>query len=282
MAQGLGFADAFRGMSKLLEGSQAVAAIYQGEPDKLCALRLGHAGGIVIAHRDGQGIVGSDLPAALPILRHRPGPVGFLESGGNGGSYPRGSDIFRPARARPSTSNSATYHRKMCWWTGGGYRHFMLKEIMEQPQAVAGALRGRVNFEAGRVELPDFPLTDQEIKDLQRVVLIGCGTSLNAAQVGRHFTERFAGLPAEVESASEYRYREPILDRNTLVVAISQSGGNGGHRGRRCRRRNSGGRACWRFAMPRKARRRVWPVAPSIWVPAWKLALPAPRPLPPP
>ena len=223
MAQGLGFADAFRGMGKLLEGSQAVAAIYQGEPDKLCALRLGHAGGIVIAHRDGQGIVGSDLPAALPILRHRPGPVGFLESG-EMAEVTREGVTFSDLQGKTLNKQLRNVLPEDVLVDRGGYRHFMLKEIMEQPQAVAGALRGRVNFEAGRVELPDFPLTDQEIKDLQRVVLIGCGTSLNAAQVGRHFTERFAGLPAEVESASEYRYREPILDRNTLVVAISQSG----------------------------------------------------------
>ncbi len=223
LAQGLSFAAAFRGMGQLLEGSQAVAAIWQGEPDKLCALRVGHAGGIVIAHRDGQGIVGSDLPAALPVLRHRPGPVGILESGemvevtreGVQFSDLAGNRLNK--RLRNVSPEDVLVDR-------GGYRHFMLKEIMEQPQTVAGALRGRVNFEAGRVELPGFSLSEAEIQDLQRVVLIGCGTSLNAAQVGRHLVERFAGLPAEVESASEFRYREPLLDRRTLVVAISQSG----------------------------------------------------------
>lgn len=223
LTQGLGFADAFRGMGRLLEGSQSVAAIYQGEPDKLCALRVGHAGGIVIAHQDGQGIVGSDLPAALPILRHRPGPVGILESGEMAEVTREGVQFSDLAgnrlnkRLRSVSPEDVLVDR-------GGYRHFMLKEIMEQPQTVAGALRGRVNFEAGRVELPGFFLAEAEIQDLQRVVLIGCGTSLNAAQVGRHLVERFAGLPAEVESASEFRYREPLLDRRTLVVAISQSG----------------------------------------------------------
>ncbi len=223
LAQGLSFAAAFRGMGQLLEGSQAVAAIWQGEPDKLCALRVGHAGGIVIAHRDGQGIVGSDLPAALLVLRHRPGPVGILESGEMAEVTREGVQFSDLAgnrlnkRLRNVSPEDVLVDR-------GGYRHFMLKEIMEQPQTVAGALRGRVNFEAGRVELPGFSLSEAEIQDLQRVVLIGCGTSLNAAQVGRHLVERFAGLPAEVESASEFRYREPLLDRRTLVVAISQSG----------------------------------------------------------
>ena len=100
----------------------------------------------------------------------------------------------------------------------------MLKEIMEQPQAVANALRERVDFEAGRVDLPDFPLSIQEVKDLQRVVLIGCGTSLHAAMIGRHLIETLGGLAAETESSSEFRYRDPYIDSRTLVVAIAQSG----------------------------------------------------------
>ena len=226
LAQGLGFADAFRSMGRLLQGSQAVAAICQGEPDQLCALRLGHAGGIVIAHRDGQGIVGSDLPAALPILRQRlqqPGPVSFLEAG-EMAVVTREGVQFSDMEGKELTKQPHNVAPEDVLVDKGGYRHFMLKEIMEQPQAVAGALRGRVNFELGRVELPDFPFSEEEINELQRVVLIGCGTSLNAAQVGRYWVERFAGLPAEVESASEFRYREPLLDRRTLVVSLTQSG----------------------------------------------------------
>ena len=226
MAQGLAFAVAFRSMGRLLQGSQAVAAICQGEPDQLCALRLGHAGGIVIAHRDGQGIVGSDLPAALPILRQRlqqPGPVNFLEAG-EMAVVTREGVRFSDMEGKEVTKQPRNVAPEDVLVDKGGYRHFMLKEIMEQPQAVAGALRGRVNFELGRVELPDFPFSEEEINELQRVVLIGCGTSLNAAQVGRYWVERFAGLPAEVESASEFRYREPLLDRRTLVVSLTQSG----------------------------------------------------------
>ena len=106
----------------------------------------------------------------------------------------------------------------------GGYRHFMLKEIMEQPQAVASALRERVDFQEGRVQLPGVPLSLEEIRGLKRVFLIGCGTSLHAAQVGRHLIEQLAGLPAEAESASEFRYRDPYIDKDTLVVSIGQSG----------------------------------------------------------
>jgi glucosamine--fructose-6-phosphate aminotransferase (isomerizing) len=100
----------------------------------------------------------------------------------------------------------------------------MLKEIMEQPQAVSGALRERVDFTEGRVVLPDFPISDTDICSLDKVVLIGCGTSLHAAQAGRHLVERLAGLPAEADSASEFRYRSPVINSRTLVVSIGQSG----------------------------------------------------------
>ena len=223
MGQGLSFPDAFRRMGRSLEGSQAIAAVCQKEPDKLCALRVGHAGGIVVAHRDGQGIVGSDLPAALPILRQRPGPVAYLDSGEMAQVTRQGVSLF-DLEGAPIQKEMRTVFPQDALVDRGGYRHFMLKEIMEQPQVVAGALRGRVNFDAGRVEFPDFPFSDTQLRDLRRVVLTGCGTSLNAAQVGRYLVEQFAGLPAEVESASEYRYREPFLDSHTLVVAISQSG----------------------------------------------------------
>ena len=223
LSQGLEFPVAFRRMGQQLEGSQAIAAVCRVEPDKVCALRVGHAGGIVVAHRDGQGIVGSDLPAALPILRQRPGPVAYLEPGEMAQITRQGVEIFDLA-GNEVQKEMRTVFPQDALVDRGGYRHFMLKEIMEQPQAVAGALRGRVNFDASRVELPDFPYSDEEIQEFRKVVVTGCGTSLNAALAGRYLIERFSGLPAEVESASEYRYREPYLDPQTLVVAISQSG----------------------------------------------------------
>ena len=106
----------------------------------------------------------------------------------------------------------------------GGYRHYMLKEIMEQPQAMLAALRGRVNFAAGLVELPELAPLAARLPSIDRVMLIGCGTSLHAAQVGRHLVERLSGMPAEAESASEFRYRDPYLGPRTLVVSIGQSG----------------------------------------------------------
>src|SRR5713101_8251536 len=106
----------------------------------------------------------------------------------------------------------------------GGYRHFMLKEIYEQPRAVADTLRGRVAPEGGTVVLPDINLDPDVVAGLQRVVFIACGTSYHAAIVGRFMVERLAGLSSEVDLGSEFRYRDAVLGPETLVVALSQSG----------------------------------------------------------
>ncbi len=106
----------------------------------------------------------------------------------------------------------------------GGYPHFMLKEIHEQPQAVADTMRGRAVLETGAVSLPEANLTSQLVGQLERVYLISCGTSYHAALIGRSMVERLAGLGAEADLASEFRYRDAALGPETLVVAISQSG----------------------------------------------------------
>ena len=105
-----------------------------------------------------------------------------------------------------------------------GYRHFMLKEIFEQPRAAEETLLGRISLEKGRVFLEEFAITDADLRAVHKVVLIACGTSWHAALVGKFLLERFAGVPVEVDYGSEYRYRDFIVDRNTLVVIITQSG----------------------------------------------------------
>ncbi len=223
--QELSFEDAFRRMGRMIKGSQAITATLQGQTASILAMRLGHAGGIVVAHRDGQGIVASDLPALLPLFRHESviDGVGFLDSGEMAVVTPEGAR-YCALDGHPIDKQTRTVSPEDIMIDKGGYRHFMLKEIMEQPQAVASALRERVDFQEGRVQLPGVPLSLEEIRGLKRVFLIGCGTSLHAAQVGRHLIEQLAGLPAEAESASEFRYRDPYIDKDTLVVSIGQSG----------------------------------------------------------
>jgi glucosamine--fructose-6-phosphate aminotransferase (isomerizing) len=106
----------------------------------------------------------------------------------------------------------------------GNYRHFMLKEIMEQPSAVLDTIRGRTQFEPPAVILDDFALPSERLRAIRRVVLLGMGTSLRAAMIGRGFIEQIAGVPAEFDNASEFRYREPLVGPDTLVIAVAQSG----------------------------------------------------------
>jgi len=106
----------------------------------------------------------------------------------------------------------------------GEYKHFMLKEIHEQPEAVVNTMRGRVSFGRHTVDLDEFPLSDAEIADIDRVVLLGMGTSMHAAMVGRHWIETLARIPAESDNSSEFRYRKPILNERTLVISVCQSG----------------------------------------------------------
>ena len=220
---GLPLHQAVLRMGEQIQGPQAVVAMQEGSGHRICALRLGYAGGVAVAHHQGQSIVSSDLPALLLLGQNGRLPVAFLDDGEaavvskSGVTFMNrhGQTVDKPLR--PVALDDVLVDR-------GPYRHFMLKEIMEQPQAVMSALRDRVDFASGRITLPDLAISDADLRQLRRVVLVGCGTSLHAAQVGRHLMERLAGLPAEAESASEYRYREPYLDANTLVIAIGQSG----------------------------------------------------------
>ena len=222
---GLSFEEAFLRMGRMVQGSSAITATLQGEEGPICAMRLGYAGGIVVAHHDGQGIVASDLPALLPVLERGPGApeVGFLE-GGEMAVVSREGVHYRDLAGNTIIKEQRRVSRDDVLVDKGGYRHFMLKEIMDQPQAMAAALRDRADLANGRVDLPELPLTLLDIKQLERVILIGCGTSLHAAQVGRQYIERLAGIPAEAESASEFRYRDPIIGPRALVVSIGQSG----------------------------------------------------------
>ena len=225
MARGLSFQEAFRRMGRMVKGSQAISAVVRGEEAEICALRLGYAGGLIVAQAEGQTIIGSDLPALTPLLQSESnmGQVGFLETG-EMAVITRDGVEYQDLEGNHIDKQPQMVTLEEVMVDKAGYSHFMLKEIMEQPQAVASAMRERINFETRRVEFPDFPFSADEIAGLDRVMLIGCGTSLNAAHVGRYLMERYSGLPAEAESASEFRYRDPFIGPRTLVVSIGQSG----------------------------------------------------------
>ena len=202
-----------------LRGTNAVVIASNREPSKLVAFRLGNAGGIVVGYGDEEMLLASDLPALLDHT-HR---VAYLADGEivsitpDGASYRQldGTEVDKQPVAVPYDAVSVAK---------GDYKHFMHKEIHEQPQAALDTIRGRVSFNRETVNPEEIALTDDEIADIDRVVFIGMGTSLHSAMVGRLWMESLARIPSEVDNSSEFRYREPIIDERTMVVSISQSG----------------------------------------------------------
>ncbi|MBI2886779.1 MAG: glutamine--fructose-6-phosphate transaminase (isomerizing) [Chloroflexi bacterium] len=219
LQEGQGFEDAFRqGVSKV-QGASAIMALWQGAPDRMLAARLGNAGGIVVGYGQGEMYLASDLPALLPYTRD----VVFLANREVAAVTARGAH-YTDLEGHTLRKSPQTLALDPVAASKGGYKHFMLKEIMEQPEALTNALRGRVEFDPPDIQLEDLALSVRDLRRFQRVVLVGMGTSYHAAMVGHRYFEHLAGLPAEVENASEFRYREPLLDKDTLVVSVAQSG----------------------------------------------------------
>src|SRR5436190_13392235 len=201
-----------------LRGSYAIVVLSKGTPDRLVAAKHG-AGSVVIGLGEGETFLASDIPALLAHTRD----VIILEDEDVAVVTRHGVEISDLAGAPVSRTPT-----RIMWdpilAEKGGYRHFMLKEIYEQPRAVADTLRGRVQPESGTVVLPDIGLDPDVVEVIQRVVLVACGTSYHAAMVGRVMIERLAGLAAEVDLGSEFRYRDAVIGPETLIVALSQSG----------------------------------------------------------
>ncbi len=219
MARGACLADALQATIARLEGAHAIVTASAAEPGRLVAARVGNAGGVVVGYGEGEMFLASDLPALLTETRR----VVFLADREVAELTPEGARYRAPdGRAIEKEPQPMPYDPVAA--AKGNYKHFMLKEIMEQPEGLADTLGSRVLFDPPEVLLDEIGLTPETLRSLRRVVLVGMGTSLHAAMVGRYYMEQIAGLPAEVDNSSEFRYREPLLDDRTLVVSVSQSG----------------------------------------------------------
>ncbi|MEX2158544.1 MAG: glutamine--fructose-6-phosphate transaminase (isomerizing) [Dehalococcoidia bacterium] len=219
LGEGDDLPQALRRAIALAHGAQAVVAMSRLHPGRLVAARSGNAGGVVIGYGQYENFIASDLPALLPLTRR----VVYLSDGElaevrrDGVRYwdASGGAIDKEPQDVPLDPVAAAK---------GTYKHFMLKEIMEQPDCVLDTFRAHVLVDPPSVRLDDLGVTDEALRSVRRVVLIGMGTSLHAAMVGRHYMEQLAGVPAEFDNASEFRYREAIVDKDTLVVSVAQSG----------------------------------------------------------
>ena len=219
VAGGLDLADATRSALGRIKGAAAVLAMRRQEPGVLVAARIANAGGVVIGYGEGAMFVASDLPA---MLSHTSRFV-FLEDGDVARLTPEGASYARvdgkPVSKEPQTIPLDSFDPNK-----GRFEHYLAKEIAEQPEAVLDTFREAAELDPPAINLHDLKLKDKDIKSLNRVVLVGMGTSFNAAMVGRTYFEQLAGLPSEVDNASEFSYRRPIIDKRTLVVAVGQSG----------------------------------------------------------
>jgi len=216
---GVDLVDAVRAVIAMTVGAYSLVAISRDEPGRLVAARVGNAGGIVIGHSDGERFIASDLAALLPHTRN----VTFLEPGEV--ADVRADHVhYCDLAGMPLLKTIEVQSYDPVAAVKGRFKHFMLKEIHEQPDGALDMIRGRYRLDPPGVDLEDVPFTAEQARAFTRVVLIGMGTSLHAAMVGRHYIERFARIPAEVDNAAEFCYRRPVLDAHTLVISVSQSG----------------------------------------------------------
>ena len=211
--------EAVRQTSTHLLGAHAVLVASKREPGKLVAFRLGNAGGIVVGYGENEMFLASDLPALLPHTKR----VAYLAAG-EAVSTSRSGAQYTTLDGKPAGKEIVQVPYDAVAAARGEYKHFMLKEISEQPEAVINTMRGRVSFDSLEVQLPELDFTDDDIGAIDKVVLVGMGTSLHAAMVGRTWIETLARIPAEADNSSEFRYRDPVIDERTLVVSVCQSG----------------------------------------------------------
>jgi glucosamine--fructose-6-phosphate aminotransferase (isomerizing) len=213
------FVEAARRTFQKIEGANVVVLMSADEPDKIVTARIGNAGGVVIGLGENENFIASDIPAILEHTRR----VIFLES--------RQMAIVTRDNVRIETLEGKEVKPEIhtIAWDAvaaekGEYRHFMQKEIHEQVRALTDTLAGRVDFLEGRIRLPELNLTPELAKRIEHIYITACGTAAYAGMVGKTLIEKIARIPVEVVIGSEFRYSDPIVDENTVVLAISQSG----------------------------------------------------------
>lgn len=204
---------------KRVKGAHGIVVMSAKEPDKLLAARLGNAGGVAIGRGNGEMFIASDLPAIVEHTRE----ITFLENGQMAVVTRQGVSIQTldgqkvPAQIQHIPWDPVSAEK-------GNYRHFMQKEIHEQVRSLSDTMIGRIDFDDYRITLPDLRLDAAGARGIKRIFITACGTALHAGLVGKTIIEHLTRIPVEVMVASEFRYIDPIVDSDTVVLAISQSG----------------------------------------------------------
>ncbi len=202
-----------------LQGPSAIVVVSQDHPDQLIAARLGNAGGVAVGLGEGENFVASDIPAILAHTRR----LVFLENGQMALIRREGVEFSNLAgEAMVKEATIIDWHPMAA--EKGAYRHFMQKEILEQGRSLTDTLRNRFDFANNRVELDSLNLTAETAQQLDKITIVACGTSYYAGLIGKYYLERLARISVEVDYASEFRYRQPVVKPSHLVLAITQSG----------------------------------------------------------
>ncbi|MBI2426534.1 MAG: glutamine--fructose-6-phosphate transaminase (isomerizing) [Candidatus Kerfeldbacteria bacterium] len=202
---------------KLVRGTYGIVVLHEDHPGMLITARNGSP--IVLGLGDGENFVASDVTAMVAHTKN----VVYLEDGEIAELH-AGTHEIRTIGNETVTREASEVAWSIKQAERQGYEHFMLKEIFEEPEAMRNAMRGRVIPSEGLAKLGGLNLTEDEMRDVRRIVIIACGTAYYAGTVGEYFLEHYARIPTEVEFASEFRYNNPVLDEHTLVFAVSQSG----------------------------------------------------------
>ncbi|MDA1330307.1 MAG: glutamine--fructose-6-phosphate transaminase (isomerizing) [Chloroflexi bacterium] len=219
MSQDESIEDAARKALRHIEGHHGIVLFSASHNDRIVAARIGNAGGVVIGFGEDEMFVASDLPAILEHTRD----VVFLESG-------QMAVVTRSELKLTDLEGSLIdYQTETVSWDPvaaekGEYRHFMQKEIYEQVRSLTDTIAGRVDFENGEIHLDTLNLDKSLANRIEKIYAIACGTAGYAAMVGKVLIERIARMPVEFDIASEFRYRDPLVNENSVVLAISQSG----------------------------------------------------------
>jgi glucosamine--fructose-6-phosphate aminotransferase (isomerizing) len=198
-----------------LQGTFALGILCQDATETLITARIGSP--LIIGVGEGEYFIASDVPAILEETRH----IIYLKDGEMAVMKPDGIEVMT-FKGKPLAPKVDTVKFNVDAVKKQGFPHYMLKEIHEQPSVLETMIKSRIK--GNRVELEGVSLTDHQLKKLRNIVIVACGTAYHAGMIGRYLIERVAGLPVSVDAASEFRYRDPILNSQTLVVAISQSG----------------------------------------------------------
>ncbi len=217
MKEGRSLQDAFRSTIRELHGSYAIAGLSISEPETLVAARSGCP--LVIGKSEKAFYIASDV---TPLLVHTKQVI-YLDDGDIAVLTPLGISITGP-EGRPAERAVVEIDWNADAAEKGGYPHFMLKEIHEQPQAILDTLRGRYSYDSGEADLPDLAMTAEDLINAKRIWIVACGTSWHSGLVGKYLFEELIRKPVQVDIGSEFRYRDPMVQEGDLFIAISQSG----------------------------------------------------------